>query len=188
MYEERRYRQVAVTTTPMTGAIAEAPIAGGAFASGNTRALRAQELYDEVLRRLASVEEAVAALSVVRAGIGDNHPPEPIELDGFNEADRQAVQAAASILRMLPAVPQTVPDDARRAAEQLATIGAKTKGYAIKQGDNFVSEIVKQGAKVGFVFAAGGVTLGYVLYPLADRLLEAAESIQAWLEVLGSLH
>jgi hypothetical protein len=145
-------------------------------------------LYDEVLRRLASVEEAVAALSAVRAGIGHNQPPEPIELDGFNEADRQAIQAATSILRTLPAVPQTPPDEARRAAEQFATIGVKTKNYAIKQGDNFVSEIVKQSAIAVTAVAAGGITVSYLLYPLADRLLEAAESIRAWLEVLGSLH
>jgi len=53
-------------------------------------------LHQEILRRLRSVEEAVAALSKIRAGIGHNKPPEPIEFLPFDNDDQQAVEAAIS--------------------------------------------------------------------------------------------
>jgi hypothetical protein len=64
-------------------------------------------LHQEILRRVAAVEEAVAALSIVRARMGHNNPPEPIEFDAFDNRDQQAINAAISIVRKLPAAPET---------------------------------------------------------------------------------
>jgi hypothetical protein len=184
------------------GPIAGGPIAGSRISAGSvlpgSSTMRVEDtfipgpltLHQEILRRLDSVEEALAALSIVRAGIGHNKPPEPIELADFD--DRQAIEAATSIMRMLPAVPETPPDEARKAADQFVRIGTKTKAYAVKQGDNFISEIVKESAKATLTAAVAtggiGLSIGYVLYVLADRLMAVADAIEAWLDLLGSLH
>jgi hypothetical protein len=83
-------------------------------------------LYQEMLRRLDSVEEALAALSGVRAGIGHNKPPEPIEFIAFDN-DEQAIKVAISIVRALPPVPEAAPLEARKAADEFARIATKTK-------------------------------------------------------------
>jgi hypothetical protein len=146
--------------------------------------------YQEILRRVTAIEEALAALSTLRAGIGHNQPPEPIELDGFDSEDKRAVEAAISTVKALPPSPATPPEGAREAAAELARIGTKAKEYATKQGDNFVSEIVKSLAKTTAALAGlAGVALSvdYVLYMLAERLLGAADAIEAWLDLIGSL-
>jgi hypothetical protein len=145
-------------------------------------------LYQEILRRLVSVEEAVDALSRVRAGIGHNKPPERIDSIAFDNDDWQAIKIAISTVRALPAAPETPPDEAREAVDQIARIGEKTKAYAAKQGDNFISEIVKESAKGALIIATGGIGIAYLLYLLAERLMDAANAIQAWLDLLGSLH
>lgn len=151
--------------------------------------------YWEMLLRLAAVEEAVSALSVIRAGIGHNHPPEPIDDPiPFGENDQQAIVAAISNIRAQPAAPQTPPVAGQEAVSVFKRRAAEAKEYALKQGDTFVTEIVKESAKTTITAVIGtgtvvgvGVTLGYVFYVLAERLLSAADAIQAWLDLLGSL-
>jgi hypothetical protein len=147
-------------------------------------------LYQEMLRRLDSVEEALAALSGVRAGIGHNKPPEPIEFIAFDN-DEQAIKVAISIVRALPPVPEAAPLEARKAADEFARIATKTKAYAAKQGDNFISEIVKASANATAaaltLTATGGIGISYLLYLLAERLMSAVNAIQAWLDLLGNL-
>ena len=83
------------------------------------------------------------------------------------------------------------PLEARKAADEFARIATKTKAYAAKQGDNFISEIVKASANATAaaltLTATGGIGISYLLYLLAERLMSAVNAIQAWLDLLGNL-
>jgi hypothetical protein len=151
-------------------------------------------LHQEVLRRLASVEEAVAALTLIhtelRAGIGHNQPPEPIESLPIDSGDRRTIEVAAAILRALQVAPPAPPAiEAGQAVNELARIGRKATDYAAKQGDNFISEVVK-GAAQGIMAAtiAGGSAYYLALYILGERLNELAEVAHALIEMLSLPH
>jgi hypothetical protein len=58
------------------------------------------------------------------------------------------------------------------------------------QSDNFISEIVKESAKATLratAIATSGLSIYYILYLLAERLMSVADAIQGWLDLLGSL-
>jgi hypothetical protein len=104
-------------------------------------------LHDEMLRRVASLEEAMAKLAVTKPGIGHNNPPDPVP---FGDDDRRVIEIAIVMLRAQPPKPETQPVEAGEAAAKLMTIGERLKAYAIKQGDTFVSEAVKSaGGELG---------------------------------------
>jgi hypothetical protein len=149
-------------------------------------------LHEAMLQRLAAVEEAVDALSQAPAGIGHNNPPEPMETVALDNEALQAIKAAISTVRALPAVPESPPEKALEAVDEFATAATKTKEYVSKQGDNFVSEIVKEVAKATVTAGVALLTplapTFVILYVLADRLFDVADVIRAWLDVIGSMH
>jgi len=149
--------------------------------------LETAALHQEILRRVAAVEDAIAALSVARGGIGHNKSPVPIEDAGFDDHVLRAIESGIAFVRAQHATSTIPPAETREVVDQFRTTGTKTRDYVVKQGDNFVSELVKGGAKLTLTAAIAAGPL-VVLYILALRLMAAADAIQAWLDVFGLPH
>jgi hypothetical protein len=136
-------------------------------------------LRQEMLQKLASLEEAMAQLSALTTQIGHNNPPDPIEPVQFGNDEYTAVANAISTLKSVG--PQTSVDKVIDAARRLKALGDNLKSYATKQADNFVSEAVK---------AAGSETGKWVVrLPLimiiADQLIAVFRATVNWLASLG---
>jgi hypothetical protein len=135
-------------------------------------------LHDEMLRRVAALEEAIAKLAVTKPGIGHNNPPERI--DPFGDEERHAVETAISVLNAQSPKPETLPVEASEAAAKLMTVGARLKAYALKQGDVFVSEAFKSaGSEFGKQLIRSPLWL-----PLPALLIAAAQAAYAWIASL----
>jgi hypothetical protein len=138
-------------------------------------------LHDEMLRRIASLEDGMARLAVTKPGIGHNNPPDPVP---FGDDDRRVVEIAIVVLSAQSPKPETSPVEAGEAAAKLMTIGERLNAYAIKHGDVLVSEAVKSaGAEVGKRL----VQLPFWL-SLAGLLIAAAKAAFAWIASLPSPH
>jgi hypothetical protein len=107
----------------------------------------AATLHAEMLRRISSLEEAVAQLPNLAPGIGHNRPPEPIEALPLNFADRTEITAAVEVLKAQPTEPQDEGKIATEAAETLKSKAQKISEWLAKQADTFVSEAVKEAGK-----------------------------------------
>jgi hypothetical protein len=134
-----------------------------------------------MMRRIQSLEEALAKLSPDHGGVGHNQPPEPIEPIPFGDQDREAVEAALAVLKSQPSGPAQPPQQAVAAANALLSFGQRLRDYLIKQADTFVSEAVKAaGAEIG----RWAVRLT-VWMAVADGLIEVAKVARQWLVSLG---
>jgi len=141
-------------------------------------------LHEDMLRRIASLEDAVAQLGVTKPGIGHNNPPELIDPVPFGDDDRRVVEIAIVVLSAQSPKPETSPVEAGEAAAKLMTIGERLNAYAIKHGDVLVSEAVKSaGAELGKRL----VQLPFWL-SLAGLLIAAAKAAFAWIASLPSPH
>jgi hypothetical protein len=122
-----------------------------------------------MLRRIASLEEAVAQLPGVAPGIGHNHPPEPIDAFPITIADRTDIAAAIDVLKAQPVEPSDEGKAATEAAETLKSGGLKISEWLAKHADTFVSEAVKEAGKE---FGKWG-TRATIWLVVLDRLFSA---------------
>jgi two-component system cell cycle sensor histidine kinase/response regulator CckA len=101
-------------------------------------------LYEEMLQRIATLEETLRRLDAEPPGIGHNHPPEPIEPFGYEQ--RVTVVEAIELLRAQPTESKKV----KEAAGRLKKIGEKIGAFSATQADSFISEASKSaGAEAG---------------------------------------
>jgi hypothetical protein len=107
----------------------------------------ASTLHAKMLRRIASLEEAMAQLPGVSPGIGHNRSPEPIEESPLTVADRTEIAAAVDALKAQPVEPQDEGKAATEAAQILKSKGQKISEWLARQADTFVSEAVKEAGK-----------------------------------------
>jgi hypothetical protein len=149
-----------------------------------TKARAGMTLHEEMLRRIVSLEDAMAQLVATKPGIGHNNPPELIDPVPFGDDDRRVVEIAIVLLSAQSPKPETPPIEAGEAAAKLMAIGERLKAYAIKHGDVLVSEAVK----------SAGVELGKRLVQspfwltLASLLIAAAKAAFAWIASLPNPH
>jgi UDP-N-acetylglucosamine acyltransferase len=141
----------------------------------------ARTQYEEMLRRIAALEEALANVSPPLSGIGHNNPPEPLEPVPLSLEDQNDLEAAVAILKSQSVQPEAEPTAAIVAANTIASLGQRLKTYAARQGDIFVSEATK----------AAGSELGKwaVRLPLwallAERMLALCRAVFEWIAATG---
>ena len=135
------------------------------------------DLHKTMITRLEALEAAMAALPSAPAGLGHNHPPEPIEDDPLTPAELEELRTAVTVLQSQPPEPTQSPPEAKKAAQVLASAGTKLGKYLAAKGDLFVTEVVK---------AAGSET-GKLLVKLPiwaailTALSAASGAVSAWL-------
>lgn len=134
-------------------------------------------LHAEMLRRISSLEEAMEQLPDGVAGIGHNHPPEPIEASPLSVADQIEITAAIAVLKVQPIEPQDDGKSATVAAETLKSKGQKIGEWLAKQADAFVSEAVKEAGKE---FGKWG-TRATLWTIILDKLFSVHEIVGQWL-------
>ena len=133
-------------------------------------------LHTEMLRRISSLEEAMTQMSAGVAGIGHNHPPEPIEEFPLTVADQREITVAIDVLKAQPIEPQDDGKSATEAAETLKSKGQKIGEWLAKQADNFVSEAVKEAGKE---FGKWG-TRAAIWAIILDKLFSVHEIVGQW--------
>jgi hypothetical protein len=138
-------------------------------------------LFEEVLRRVAVLEDAMTKLPSSHGGIGHNQPPEAIEPAPFAEADRRTIEFAMAILKAQPAQPPARSVEVEKAVDELKSIGDRIRQYVAKQTDEFVSAAIKA--------AAGEAGKRIVQLPLwallAKCLIEVADAVEKWLAAIA---
>jgi hypothetical protein len=142
------------------------------------RRRNSQAQYQEILNRIASLEETMVEIrQALRApGIGHNGPPEPIP---FDDSDSQAIELAVAVLKSQQATPQ--PAAAIQAAITLKTITRKIGAYVAKQADIFATEVAKStGSESG-----KWLVRGPLLYLLMERLDAVVKAVSDWIVSLG---
>jgi hypothetical protein len=107
----------------------------------------ASMLHAEMLRRIASLEQAMAQQPGVLPGIGHNHPPEPIEASPLTVADQREITVAIEVLKAQPVEPLNEGEAATKAAEALKSKAQKIGEWLAKQGDAFISEAMREAGK-----------------------------------------
>lgn len=133
-----------------------------------------------MLRRVASLEEAIAQLPGVSPGIGHNRPPEPIEEFPLTVADRTEITGAIAVLKAQPPEPQDEGKAATEAAETSKSKGQKIREWLGKQADTFISEAVKEAGKEFGKWGARAAILSVIL----DKLFSVHEIVGQWLSRL----
>lgn len=137
----------------------------------------AAALHAEMHVRIAALEQALAHLPSASAGIGHNHPPEPIEDVPLNYADREDLAKALAVLKAQPVAPPQ--DDSVTTVAAVATVTAqaeKAQSWLSRQLDVFASEAVKEAGKE-FGKWAPRVFWGYVV----SQLLGLSDVAIQWL-------
>jgi hypothetical protein len=135
-----------------------------------------QALHKEMLRRIASLEEALAQLVAPKPGIGHNNPPELIEQVPFGDLERNRVATAIAVVKAQPPEPAVAPAEATEAASWLNAIGERLAAYL----DSFCSEAAKSaGSEFGKRLIQGGV-----LVLVAERLIAAGHAVTNWIASL----
>jgi len=145
-------------------------------------------LHAEMLRRIASLEEALRKLSPRHRGIGDNNPPEPIGPEGLGNADRRAVLDAIAVLKVQPPEPTETPTKALEAAKLLRKIARRLRiaassagKYVGRQADTFVSEAAKSaGSELG-----KRAIQSPFWWVVIDRMCAVADAATHWIKSLG---
>jgi hypothetical protein len=137
----------------------------------------ASALHEKMMRRISSLEEALAQLS---HGIGHNHPPEPIEALPLTAVDQKEIAAAIDVLKTQPLEPLDNGDSATAAAETLRSKGQKIGEWLMKQVDSFASEAVKEAGKEFGKWGARAAIWSVIF----DKLLSVHEIVGQWLSQL----
>jgi hypothetical protein len=78
------------------------------------------DLHMVMLARLETLKAAMAALPSAPAGLGHNHPPEPIEDQPLTPAELEGLKTAVTVLQAQPPEPTQPPPEAEKAAGVLA--------------------------------------------------------------------
>lgn len=137
-------------------------------------------LHAELQQRLSALEEAVAALPASPPGSGHNNPPEAIEAVAYTPEDRTEIVVAIAVLKAQPVTP---PDDGKAAAESATVLerkASKFRDWLTRQGDNFVTEFVKESGKK---LAQWGWPLIFV--GIVELLYGVSGLVTKWLAALG---
>jgi hypothetical protein len=142
----------------------------------------ASALHAEMLRRIASLEEAMAQLPGLSPGIGHNRPPEPMEEFPLTLTDRTEITGAVDVLKYQPVDPQDEGKAATEAAETLKSKGQKISEWLAKQADTFVSEAVKEAGKELGKWGTRTAIWSVVL----DRLFSVHQIVVQWLSQMHS--
>lgn len=137
----------------------------------------ASTLHAEMLRRLSSLEKAMAQLPGVSPGIGHNRPPEPIEEFPLTIADRTEIASAIDVLKAQPVEPQDEGKAATEAAETLKSKGQKVREWLAQQADTFISETVKEAGKEFGKWSGRAVIWSIIL----DKLFSVHQIVGQWL-------
>ena len=105
------------------------------------RAGVAQEnrLHEEMLRRIAELEEKLRLIEQAPAGQGHNHPPEPIGDPPLTEGDRQEIAAALDVLQAQPVNPSDIGVSAKEATAVVNSKGQKLVAWLA--GIGFVADV-----------------------------------------------
>lgn len=139
--------------------------------------LNTTELHKEMLARLEALEAAVVSLPTASAGIGHNHPPEPIEDQPLTAADLKELKAAVALLKTQPPEPTQPPPEVEKAAGVLVTVTSKVGKYLAIKGDLFITEAVKSaGSETGKLLVKVPVWAA-----LFTALTAASGAVAAWL-------
>jgi hypothetical protein len=165
-----------------TGAVSNALVGGdatvgravpGRFAPNQSRPLGAahdaQRLHAEMLRRIASLEKAIAELTHREPGIGHNQPPE----FPFGQPELKRVESMIVVLKALPPEPETIPVDAVEAGSWLSAVGKRLRSYL----DSFCSEAAKS---AGSEFGKRMIQSPF-WFTLAAALAEAGHAVTNWI-------
>lgn len=105
------------------------------------------EKHRQMVIRLDDLEAAIAQLAQEPAGIGHNHPPEPIEDEGLSPADIAEIKECAAALKYQPQEPENISIVAKETVDRLSALRDKLGKYMAEKADLFVSEVVKESAK-----------------------------------------
>jgi hypothetical protein len=119
--------------------------------------------HAEMLSRIAILESLIAELPKQPVGIGHNQPL-------MTKDDIQEIKQAIATLKAQPVMP-TAPDQAKAAGSTLIKFGERLGTYLLKQADLFVSEAVKEAAK-----------LLMKLLALSNALMLVGNAVEAWLK------
>lgn len=137
-------------------------------------------LHAELQQQLSSLGEAVALLPASPPRLGHNNPPEAIETVPYTPEDRIEIVAAVAVLQAQPVTPIDDGKAAIEAATVLEKKASKFRDWLMHQGDNFVTEFVKESGKK---LAQWGwpVLFAWVV----EQLFSVTGLVAKWLEALG---
>jgi hypothetical protein len=144
-------------------------------------------LHAEMVEQIEALEPEIADLrNRQHRGIGDNNPPEPIELEPapLDENELDEISEAMAVLKRQPPAPSTLSNTARSAVALLLKFGDRLRplahaagAYLAKQADNFVTEAVKEAGK--------RIVQAPLWLPIIYKLPALADIAQQWLQSLG---
>jgi hypothetical protein len=119
-----------------------------------------RRLHEEMLKRIAAVEETIAKLPT----IGHNKPPGPIEAAPLDNNEIEEIKNEIARLKTPPAVPTQPPAEVVEAESKLRTFGEK----------------VLVGVATAVVIGAGKELWAR----FGDQLIDLANAIAAWIASL----
>lgn len=144
-----------------------------------------QERHALMLMQIGEIEQLLAQIPELPAGIGHNRPPEPLDIEPLNTEDRAEISSALAVLKSQP----VKPDDGGKAAEvalaRFETKREKLGNWLAKQGEIFASEAIKEaGKEVGKQFGKWAPRAFWLF--LMDNMFGVSHAVNAWLKWLQS--
>lgn len=136
--------------------------------------------HAELQQQLLSLGEALAALPASPPGLGHNNPPETIEAVPYTPEDRAEIVSAVAALQAQPVTPVDDGKAATEAATVLEKKAGKFREWLVRQGDNFVTEFVKESGKK---LAQLGWPALFVW--IVEQMFSVSGLVTKWLTALG---
>jgi hypothetical protein len=138
----------------------------------------ATQLFEEMQRRVQTLEDALANRPRPPAGIGHNKPPAPLDPEPLNAADIAEIDAALAILKQQP--PEPANDvAAKEALGKLETKREKLSEWLLRLGVVFTEEAVKEAGKEFGKWAPRAFWI-WVL----SSLIGVTNAVSAWLAAI----
>jgi len=154
----------------------------------DTNAIRAADrpaiLHQDVLRRIAELEDLIKKLPEPTPGIGHNRAPEPIERTPVTPSELSEIKTILQEIKSLPAIPTQEREIARNAADTLNKISSRIWKCA---DDLLTGASLAAGAAI--VASVTAANEKFNIWHLFSALLSSlAQAISEWLTAIPVLY
>lgn len=137
------------------------------------------ERHARMLEGIRLLEQVIRDLPLAPAGMGHNRPPEPLEVEPLDAADKAELAGALTTLNAQPVTPPDGGTAASAALEVVESKRAKLAKWLAKQGDLFATEAFKEAGK-----SFGKWLPPAAFLALADRLYDVSALVKTWLSTM----
>jgi len=139
----------------------------------------AQEAYERLQKNVQALKDLLSRIPEQPAGMGHNYPPEPLDDYPLTADDQKELTVAISIVENQTIQPPDKGEEAKVAAIVIETKAQKIKSWLARQGDNFVTEAIKETGKE----FGKWMPRAFWLF-LIERMLGVTDTITAWLKLV----